>query len=72
MKIYMQNTYRYYNNTPDIENQIEYLNFTGLSSSIEESSFPSYNNPNNNNNNITLFLAGNKTENNKKIIKNKI
>ena len=34
--IYMQNTYLYYNNTPDIENQIEYLNYSGLSSSIDD------------------------------------
>ena len=46
LKIYMHNTYLYYNNTPDIENQIEYLNYTGLSSSIDEASFHSYN-PNN-------------------------
>jgi hypothetical protein len=35
-QIYMQNTYLYYNNTPDIENQIEYLNYSGISSSIDE------------------------------------
>ena len=45
-KIYIQNTYLYYNNTPDIENQIEYLNYSGLSSSIDELSFRSLNQTN--------------------------
>jgi hypothetical protein len=70
MKIYMQNTYTYYNNTPDIENQIEYLNYTGLSSSIDEASFHSYNNnPNNNGNKRKLLKGINKVENNQKINK---
>ena len=36
LKIYFQNTYVYYNNTPDIENQIEYLNYSSISSSRDE------------------------------------
>ena len=42
-QIYMKNTYLYYNNTPDIENQIEYLNYSGLSSSINDISVHSLN-----------------------------
>ena len=50
MKIYIENTYLYYNNTPDLENQIEYINYTGLSSSIDENSSNLMSTNNNENN----------------------
>ena len=64
LKIYTENTYLYYNNTPDIENQIEYLNYSGLSSSIDGLSFRDFNH----NNNIKSFDFPHKIRN--KLFKN--
>ena len=69
MKIYIENTYLYYNNTPDLENQIEYINYTGLSSSIDENS-SNLMSTNNNENNPSFKDSPKFTKNEIKCISN--